>query len=230
MPFSPQALDFLAENRLRNDRAWFAGHKAHYEALVLEPMKDLVEHLASVIHELDPECITEARVDRAISRIYRDTRFSKDKRFYRDTVWCVFMRRKQLYQGPPAYAFEFSPRGFRYGCGYYQATPRQMNVMRDLVLRDAPLFRKARAAFAKQKLFRMEGERYKRDHYPDQPEASRPWLNSKNLFFMRNSEDFELLFSPDLHAMLAEGFRMLKPVYDFLLDVEIRAGEDHEGI
>ena len=41
MAFSAKTLDFLFENRLQDSRDWFLDHKDTYQAVLLEPMKDL---------------------------------------------------------------------------------------------------------------------------------------------------------------------------------------------
>lgn len=222
MPITQATLDFLTENRFEDSREWFQAHKAEYERLVLAPLAELVERLGPAMREIDPQLIVEPRVDRTISRIYRDTRFSKDKFRYRDVMWIGFQRDKKLYYGPPGFFMEFSARGFRYGCGYYQARPEVMAQLREFILGNAPAFRKARKAYEGQSLFTMEGETYKRSRFSDQPAALRDWLDRKNLFFVHNSRNLEPLFSPDLAGILAEGFRLIQPVYAFLWTGEVK--------
>ena len=73
--FSPKTLDFLFENRMHNSKTWFDEHKEEYQSLVFEPLRDLVEYLTPTALFIDPHLTTEARVDKTISRIRRDTRF-----------------------------------------------------------------------------------------------------------------------------------------------------------
>lgn len=223
MPLSQATLDFLTANRFEDSLDWFHAHKQDYERLVLGPLADLVEELAPTMRALDPGLIVEPRVDRCISRIYRDTRFSKDKFRYRDVMWIVFMRDKKLYHGPPAFVFECSPRGYRYGCGYYQARSEAVAAGRALILENAPVFRKARRCLEGQSLFSLEGETCKRSRHAAQPPALRAWLDRKNWCALYNNSDVAPLFAPDLGHVLAEGFTLLKPVYDFFCAAEARA-------
>jgi uncharacterized protein (TIGR02453 family) len=157
MAFSREALDFLAENRLRDSRDWFKAHKGDYERLVLAPMQELVVRLTPVMRAIDPQLICEPRVGRSISRIYRDTRFSRDKSIYRANVWCIFIRDKQLWEGPPAFYADISPAGYSYGCGYYQASAASMAIIREMVLAGDRTFRAAAAALRAQPAFALEG-------------------------------------------------------------------------
>lgn len=220
MPFSKQTLDFLVENRLRDSRDWFHEHNAEYQRFVREPLLALAEQLAPVAEQIDPQLITEPR--RCISRINRDTRFTKDKSFYREVMWCAFSRPKDAFFCPPGLVFELSPNGFRYGCGYWCAPPKTMEAIRTLILEDDPAFRKALRAYQKQTTFQMEGDYYKRAKFPEHPQRLRDWLERKNIDFLHNSVDFNLLYSDRLGEVVADGFRTLKPIYAFLCAAEER--------
>ncbi|WP_066686331.1 DUF2461 domain-containing protein [Christensenella intestinihominis] len=222
MPISKQTLDFLAQNKFNNSREWFHAHKPEYQEYVLAPMAELVELLAPAMLKIDPRLITEPKVGKAISRIYRDTRFSHDKSLYREVMWIVFSRGKKEFGCPPGFVLEFSPQGFRYGCGYYGAPPRTMEMIRKMALQGDKSFKKAFQVMKKQDVFVLEGDFYKRSKCPDAPEDLRNWLDRKNLDWMRNSTDAGLLFSPDLFKTLAEGFTLLAPFYAFLCKVEER--------
>lgn len=222
MPLSEKTVNFLFENRVVDSKTWFTEHRADYDSLVLEPMRELVTSLAPTMLSIDPQLICEPKVGRSISRIYRDTRFSNDKSTFRDVMWCVFLRDKKLYEGPPGFWFEFSPRGFRYGCGYYQASSNSMEAMRSLIINDDKSFNAAQKAFKNQSVFHMEDTKYKRSRYPDQPEEKREWLDQKSLCFIADGTDFDLLFSDGFADKLAQDFKLLTPMYDFMMAAEAR--------
>ena len=222
MAFTTATIEFLVENKLQDSRELFKENKERYNKVLLEPFVELVERLAPDMLEIDPQLITAPRVDRTLSRIYRDTRFSKDKSLYRDNMWLVFMREKKLYEGLPAFYFDLFPSGFSYGMGYYQASGVSMESIRRLALAGAPAYRKADEAFRGQSLFSMEGDVFKRSKHPDKPEQLRQWLDKKNLSFNRHSDDVDLLFSDRLADELIAGFRMLAPIYEFLCLAEVQ--------
>lgn len=224
MPFSQKTLEFLAENRIQNSRTWFQEHRNEYEEWVLRPLVEFSQRLGAPMLQIDPLLVTEPKVGRTISRIYRDTRFSHDKSLYREVMWCAFCRDKKAYPGAAGFVLELSPGGFRYGCGYWQAAPKTMEAIRTLILAGDKRFLKAQEAFASQTVFGMEGDRYKRSRFPGQPEALRLWLERKNLCLMHNSHDFDLLFSDALAGRVLEGFRLLAPVYAFLTAADEFAG------
>ena len=222
MAFYRETLDFLMENKLRDSKEWFREHRAEYDRLVLEPMRQLVQELQPAVLQLDDRLIAEPKVGRSISRIYRDTRFTKDKSTFRDVSWCVFRREKKLYQGPPAFYFEFSPRFVRWGCGYYRASPRDMDTLRGLILRQDPDFFKADKVVGKRGYFRLEGEKYKRSKFPKAQGREKMWLDQKNIAVTHtcSPEEGEILFSSQLASQLEKDFRALWPVYDFFCKVQ----------
>ncbi len=219
MPFSQATLDFLFENRLQNSQQWFHEHKKEYQQLVVAPLKELVVRLTPVMLEIDPQLTAEPKIDRTISRIWRDTRYSHDKSFYRDNMWIIFRRGKMHGTGMPGLYFKITQSGFDYGCGFYHASPAYMQRLREAILAGAPQARAALSCFFSQQRFQIEGECYARPHYPEQPEQLRLWLERKNICFFCESSDGGLLFSEHLAEELIEGYRMLTPIYRFLLQI-----------
>ena len=222
MPFSNDSINFLFENRVMDSKVWFAVHREDYDRLVLEPLRELVTSLTPTMLSIDPLFICEPRVDRSISRIYRDTRFSHDKSIFRDVMWCVFIRDKKLYNGLPGFWFEFSPKGFRYGCGYYQASTEVMEAMRSMILADEKTYKAALKAYKKQSVFQLGDSKYKRSRYPEQSEEKRDWLDQRSIDFLAESDDFDLLFSDTLAEKLTSDFKLLIPMYDFMMAAEVR--------
>lgn len=215
--FSKGTLDFLFENRLRDSREWFLEHQAEYRALVREPLGQLVEDLSPAMLELDPEFITQAAPGRTISRIRRDTRFSRDPSLYRDHMWIIFKRGGKMHgTDHPGVYFEINQEGFSYGCGFYHASTAYMACLRERVLEGGREFQAAQKAFLGQQVFRMEGECFKRSRYGSRPPEEQLWLERRNISFNADSGDFGLLFSPQLPEKLAQDLRLLFPVYRFL--------------
>src|SRR6266516_4491725 len=74
MTFSTATLTFLRGLKRHNDRAWFEGHRAEYEAVVQQPMRHLIEEMDVRLARLAPEIVGDPK--RSLFRIYRDIRFS----------------------------------------------------------------------------------------------------------------------------------------------------------
>jgi uncharacterized protein (TIGR02453 family) len=79
--FSNDALKFLRGLKRNNDREWFAARKDVYERELKAPMLALVAEVNDAMIEFAPENVRAPQ--KAMMRIYRDIRFSKDKRPYK---------------------------------------------------------------------------------------------------------------------------------------------------
>jgi len=202
--FSKETIDFLSENRLRNDRAWFEEHRERYNNHVVAPLVALTEKLTPVLMDIDDKLICSPKVGGSVSRIWRDARFSKDKSLFRDTMWCMFVREKNL--GLPEFFFVISPGGCLYGSGYYSAGTASMESIRRLILSGDRDFQNALTAYENQATFALEGDMYKRNRHPGAVENIRNWLDRKTICFIKNSDDFDLLYSDRLSAAVSDGF------------------------
>ena len=222
--FTPKTLEFLAENRFQNSRVWYAEHKDVFRETVLQPMIESVEFLTPTLEAIDPQIVTEPKVDKTISRIYRDMRRAHGE-YYREVMWLTFKRDKIRYPRYPEFFLVFSPREFFYGCGYYAAKSETMACMRRMILANDPAFCKADRAYHAQNALQLDGDLFKRSRFPDAAPRQRDWLERKSILLIHSGDPWSDLFDPDLNAKMAEAFLGVKSVYDFLIQAEQKAGE-----
>lgn len=213
--YSPQTLDFLSMNHFMNSREWYAEHKPEFKAQVLQPLIETVEALTPTMERIDPQIVTIPKIDKTISRVYRDMRRARGS-FYRDYMWLSFKRDRRAFPDCPEFFFMLSPRGFMYGCGLYSASSETMQCLRQMILDNHPLYKKAEKAVRSQSAFVMGGELYKRSRFPDEPARKRDWLDRKEMFLIHESTDFPRLFSDSLNAEMAAHFEQISPVYHLL--------------
>lgn len=216
MPFCEQTLDFLFENRLRNSKEWFEAHRDQYTKFVVEPLADLTMALAPTVLGIDDQLICDPRIGKSLSRIRRDTRFTTDNSLYRDSAWCGFMRNKKIFEGPPGFFVELTPRFVRWGVGYYSASKESMQAFRELVAQNHPLFIQTAAMAASHPNLVLEGESYKRSKRPDLPALQQDYINRKNVCFIR-MEDTDMLLREDLADIIARDFITLTPAYQLFM-------------
>ena len=217
--FTQRSLDFLYFNHKYNSKLWYQEHKEDFKQYLSFPFRDLVTAMSPRMLEIDEQMITEPKS--IVSRLYKDLRFAKDKTsLYRDHMWLTFMRGANAMCGLPGYFFELSPYYCRYGCGYYMADAKSMASLRNLILSNAPVFQKAKECFENQSIFSLVGETFKKPRYADYPEDLSRWLEKKDICFIANSTDIDLLFSPNLADVLCDRFETIKPLYDLMMTAE----------
>jgi uncharacterized protein (TIGR02453 family) len=82
--FPKGCLPFLVELKANNERGWFNNNKQRYASLVREPALAFIEIMAPKLTEISTHFQAIARKrGGSLMRVYRDTRFSKDKTPYK---------------------------------------------------------------------------------------------------------------------------------------------------
>lgn len=214
--FSQKTLLFLKSLAENNTKVWFEKHRQDYQAYLLEPLQQLVADLSEFMLTIDPNFETRPVIDRTISRIYRDTRFSKDKSPYKTRMWLVFKRPGREWKTAPAYFFEISPDRYRYGMGFYNATKVTMDRLRQMSDSRNREFLDVLSKYREQDIFRIEGEQYKKIIDPDKSAEIQEWYQRKNLYLVCNRKIDDRLFSRQLRDDLTTGFQLLAPFYHYL--------------
>ena len=96
--FDAKLFAFLRELRAHNEREWFEAHKERYLRDVSAPLQAFVLDFAPHLAKISKRFVADPRPSGgSIFRIYRDTRFTKDKSPYktmaairaRSTSWPV---------------------------------------------------------------------------------------------------------------------------------------------
>lgn len=113
-----EVLDFLSELHDNNTREWFERNKPRYRE-VLAKHNANVERLVELIAKFDPT-VEGLRLSDCTYRIYRDTRFSKDKTPYKDYM-SAFIVRGGKRSGYGGYYLHISPKGHTWGEGSFLA-------------------------------------------------------------------------------------------------------------
>ena len=222
--FSPKTLKFLRGLKANNNKAWFQAHRTDYEEYVLEPLRNLVTDLGDFMLDIDSYFEITPAVNKTISRIYRDTRFSKDKSPFRSTVWFTFKNQKKDWTTHVCgYFFELSVDSYRYGMGFYNAAPSITSKFREMIDENPKEFLKAISFFAKQKTFVLEGEKYKRIIDKTKSEKIQNWYQRKNMYLVCNRKIDDTLFSSKLVDVLIYGFGLIAPFYHYLQKIRIKA-------
>ena len=76
-----EILDFLQDLSQNNDRTWFEANRERYKHVKIR-MDEVAEAFIAAVAEFDPT-VEGVKAKDATYRIYRDTRFSKDKTPYK---------------------------------------------------------------------------------------------------------------------------------------------------
>jgi uncharacterized protein (TIGR02453 family) len=223
--FSRDAIQFLVELALHNDRSWFQPRKGEYERLLKEPL----ESLCLALGERFEARGMPFRSDPARSpfRIYRDVRFSADKTPYKTHISASFPWVGEGSGGVGAY-LHFQPGEMFAGGGMWHPEPTQLAAWRRAVDTDLDTVKAAIESHEFVSTFgHVSGDRLKRvptGFAPDHPAVE--LLKLKDVTFGRPLADDDVLW-PGLPDLLATIFAAAVPLLALLARLspaEARAG------
>jgi uncharacterized protein (TIGR02453 family) len=203
---SRETLAFLADLRENNEKAWFDAHRREYEEHVLEPARDLVEAMGV---ELGPTVHADPRVNGSIFRINRDTRFSRDKRPYKDHLDLWFWQGEGPSRSRPGYWFRLTPEKLMLGAGMHGFEGETLARYRDAV---GPELRGIVESLPPN--FQLGGRTYKRP--PPGYATDEPLLLHSGLYAGVEMPVPSETYTPRFAAFCAKRYRPLAPLVDWL--------------
>ncbi len=212
--FHSDLLSFCADIRFNNNKAFMDAHRQEYYRKMRDPYYAFIEALAPAMLAIDDEM--EVRPHKCLSRINRDTRYTKDKSPYRDHHWVAFRRAAIPKDGMPFYWFEIRLESINWGLGVWgenrplfdalrrrmEADPREMQYILEL---------------ARENDFRADGEIWKKM----KPPAGLP-LNLagiypvRTIYFEKQNIDPNWIFDASIVNRVAQDFTAMKPVWKLL--------------
>lgn len=209
-----EILDFLSELHDNNTREWFEANKPRYRR-VLEQHNANVVRLLEFIAEFD-STVEGLSVADCTYRIYRDTRFSKDKTPYKD-FFSVFIARGGKRSGYGGYYLHISPKGHTWGEGSFLAAGNVapegyvLASLREEVEDNAPLLVQNIAASG----FVLDSSNaLKRTPKGYSVAEEYEYLLRQREFIITRSLTSEWFLEPDWLERTAELFRYCKPFLD----------------
>jgi uncharacterized protein (TIGR02453 family) len=209
-----EGLQFLRSLQRNNNRDWFNQRKATYETTIKQPMQNLIEALAQDFARFAPEMqATKA----SLYRIYRDTRFSKNKAPYKTHAAASFPRAGLgKHRGAGLY-FHYSPAEVLIGGGLYMPLPEDLHAVRNHI---AENFDKLLAIVNNRRFKKIFGElagerlsRVPRGFPADHPAAE--YLKLKQ-FLAARTLPADAAIQPGFYKLLVETFEAMVPLIRFI--------------
>jgi uncharacterized protein (TIGR02453 family) len=214
--FPKKGMEFLNRLKKNNRRDWFAKHRDEYESFVKLPMQSLIVALQPHFARFAPEY--ELHPKRSIFRVYRDTRFSKDKTPYKTHVAAhAVWRGKSKGLGASGYYFHIEPGEVYVGAGIYMPEGEQLKKIRRAIAEHSKEFLGIVQSAQFKKTFgelEMTDDRLKR--IPAGFEADHPmaeWLRYKHYFAgvsLAESKVYKESFPDDIARVSEEATPLVK--------------------
>ncbi len=198
-----------------NDRDWFNAHKAEF----LQEQDLVVGFAEALLQDLNTHDVIETPSgSKSVYRIYRDTRFSKDKTPYK-THWSgSFKRAGKNRRG--SYYFHLEPGNSFIGGGFWGPNAADLKLIRDDLSFDPNPLRKILNTESFISSFgNLKGEQLKTTPKGfDANDEAIDLLRYKQYLLLRRCSDEEVL-SADFLKTVGETFKNMRPFLDYMTEV-----------
>ncbi len=214
-------ITFLKTRGKNNNREWFNKNKEKYlaEKLYLEAFAD------DLLHQLSQHDLIEtASGKKSLYRIYRDTRFSKEKTPFK-THWSGFFRRATKYRRG-GYYFHIEPGNSFIAGGFWGPSPEDLKRIRDDIAFDAKPLRKILKSTAFVSTFgTLKGEQLKTTPKGfDADNEGIDLLRYKQYLLIRPFTDKEVL-SPSFSKEANLTYKNMRPFFNYMSEVLTSDGD-----
>ena len=161
--FEVSLFSFLKQLERHNDRGWFADNKQRYQRDVRDPLLRFITDAAEPLQTISEQIIADPRpVGGSMFRIYRDTRFSKDKTPYKTHAAAHFRHRAKGDVHAPGFYLHLEPGKVFGGAGIWHPDGPSLTAIRNGIMENSKLWKKITGSRALRASCNIEGASLKR--------------------------------------------------------------------
>ncbi|MBX6366091.1 MAG: DUF2461 domain-containing protein [Gemmatimonadetes bacterium] len=210
--FGPELFEFLGELRENNNREWFAANKRRYVEVVQAPMLRFIGDFGAALERIAPAFRSDPRpVGGSMFRIYRDTRFTRDKTPYKTAAAAHFRHSAGKSVSAPGFYLHLEPGSCFGGGGLYHPEPASLRRVRDRIVAEPEAWRAVRRM-----ALPVEGDALKRA--PAGYDPAHPFIDDlrlKDFYAMASFTEAEVC-APDFLERYAEVCATVAPLLRFV--------------
>jgi uncharacterized protein (TIGR02453 family) len=214
-----------------NSREWFTPRKDIFEQHVRQPMIQLATQVNDALRTFAVEHVV-ADPAKSLYRIYRDTRFSKDKTPYKTHVGITFHRSGLPKHAGAGYYFSVSHQEVEIAGGVYMPGSEELAAIRTAIAADPAGFLKVVNAPAIRKVMGpLLGEQLKRppkDWQTCADSSAAEYLRFKQLYWYVTLPA-KLALGPKIAATVIDRFRILRPAMEWFNTAILAARKQDEA-
>ena len=218
--FPAETLQFFLDIRFHNSVSYYNENKERYLTDVQAPFYAFIADMTPIMQQIDPQM--EIRPYKCLSRLRRDTRFTRDKSPYRDHLWISFHRAAEPRDGSINYWFELGPQGTGWGLGFWgENRPVMDRFRREIVSDPARISGIISSCNLGSRHLVPAGSVHKRMAVPENvPPHLVPWYTAKELYIPQVRPEMGWTSSREIFARVADDFLALAPIYRMLRGIQ----------
>lgn len=212
--FPKEGLQFLRQLKKHNDREWFQARKDTYETQVKAPMLSLAIDINDMLATQAPDLVTDPK--KAVYRIYRDTRFSKDKTPYKTHIGMLFWH-SGLGKDSGAFLYtHVATDEVIIAGGMYMPQPPDLALVRQRIADKLADFEAIAQSKKVKALGGITGDELSRPPKGfDKDHPAMHWLRKKQ-FMLSQSLPAEAALEPNYSKTVTTSFQSMLPFVEFL--------------
>jgi uncharacterized protein (TIGR02453 family) len=199
---------FFSELTNNNNRNWFNENKGRYLESVVNPLGEFIVAIAPQLKRISPFYVADPRPHGgSMFRIYRDTRFSRDKTPYKTHAACHFRHQSGRDAHAPGFYAHFALDGLRFGGGIWRPPSGHLAAIREYMVDNPAEWSRIKRSKAIRDRGGIQGDslvRPPRGYDPDHPHIGD--LKRKS-FYVMTEADVAAARSPGLVDEVAAAFR-----------------------
>ena len=217
--FPADFFEFFKQLSKNNNRDWFNDNKSRFQASVQEPMSEFIEAMQPHLAGISKHYVADPKPHGgSMFRIYRDTRFSKDKTPYKTHAACHFRHAAGKDAHAPGFYLHMEVENLFFGGGIWTPPAPKLNLIRDFIADNARSWARVRNAKKIQEVGGILGDGLQRAPRGfDEQHVHIEDLKRKSFFVMTDA-DPALALSPALVDEVAVGFSRAAPLNRFICD------------
>ena len=161
--FTPAFFAFLRHLKTHNTREWFQANKPRYERDVRDPLLLFIANFGPRLRRISPHFVADPRPSGgSMFRIYRDTRFARDKSPYKTHASAHFEHERAGDVHTPGYYLHLAPQNVYVGVGIWQPDSGALQKIRGAIIANPSGWKQAASAPRFTRRFVVEGDTLKR--------------------------------------------------------------------
>jgi uncharacterized protein (TIGR02453 family) len=214
--FAPEGLRFLRGLARNNNRDWFNERKPVYEAELKRPMLAVIDAVTGAMMDFAPGHVRAS--ESIMMRIYRDTRFSKEKLPYKTHVSAWWVHDGLQKTSGAGFYLHVSGKQVEIAAGAFMPDAEQLLAIRRHLMEHHQEYRKLAQARGLRRLLKDEESGVPLSRSPKGFPAEHPaaaLFRQKRWGFSASLEP-EMAMKPEFAKMVANYFRAAAPLVALL--------------
>ena len=211
--FNDSTIKYFEAIQRENSKINYKANEQYYFEGVKEPLEELYYELFNYFGNVDSQLLSSKR--RCVSSAYNDARFCREEPI-KEYFYIRFKLDKGGRKSMPGFFLDASLEGYRYGMSIYKPEPKDMEYIREYFLDNKYSAIEAMQKFTSVGLLELQGECYKKAHYPEADLMLQPLLERKRLAFVKESALNETFFCRKLLEDMLAAYDSVADMYQLM--------------